>query len=210
MEEIIGGEVIINGLGTPFDRYDLVNVSNRTDGLSPCNNNIVPQGCLVGNFGHSIGFPRYVIVGPNRVHSIIHHQHIPTRMTRLVREKIGPPTGAGMCRSSSHVMHVLVMVFQEVTTDGFEWTTDSGNFVGERLIFGFAGYFEDVTEMQLLFPVGETYIFDLSIFNRLDSISDAVATVEVRRGLVFLTSGLCSLPLHEESCRRYRLVVFPS
>lgn len=81
---------------------------------------------------------------------------------------------------------------QEQTTDGFEWTSDSAAAIDSFLLFGFAGFFEDVTEMQLQFPVGDTYKFDLSISNDLDGTGEPFATVPVRRGLS--RQAACILP----------------
>ncbi|CAM9933566.1 unnamed protein product [Pylaiella littoralis] len=68
-------------------------------------------------------------------------------------------------------------LWNEPTTDGFEWTSDSAEAIGLTLSFGFAGYFEDVTEMQMKFPVGDTYKFDLSIYNDLDGTGEPYVTI---------------------------------
>lgn len=57
---------------------------------------------------------------------------------------------------------------QAVTTDGFEWTSDSDEAIGSTLYLGLAGYFV-VTKIQLQFPEGDTYKFDLSVSSREDS-----------------------------------------
>lgn len=57
---------------------------------------------------------------------------------------------------------VPVALPQELTTDGFEWTSDSDDAVGSTLFFSLAGFFV-VTEIQLKFPAGDTYKFDLSV-----------------------------------------------
>lgn len=74
-----------------------------------------------------------------------------------------------------------MIVLQEPTTTGFEWTSDSAEAIGLTLGFSFAGYFEDVTEMQLQFPVGDTYKFDLSISNSLDGTGEPYVIIPVRR-----------------------------
>eukprot|EP00903_Cladosiphon_okamuranus_P018636 g17153.t1 len=50
----------------------------------------------------------------------------------------------------------------ERTTDGFEWTSDSNDAIGSTLFFSLAGFYT-VTEIQLKFPVGDTFKFDLSV-----------------------------------------------
>lgn len=72
---------------------------------------------------------------------------------------------------------------QELMSDGFEWTSDSDEAIGLTLYFGLAGYFT-VTEMHLLFPVGDTYKFDLTLYNSLDGTGEPYATVAVRVGWV--------------------------
>lgn len=66
------------------------------------------------------------------------------------------------------LMDPLIVLPQEVTTDGFEWTSDSDDAIGSTVFFSFAGYFV-VTEIQLQFPVGDTYKFDLSVSGGGDS-----------------------------------------
>eukprot|EP00752_Nemacystus_decipiens_P014960 g13319.t1 len=56
----------------------------------------------------------------------------------------------------------------ELTTDGFEWTSDSDDAIGSTLFFSLAGFFV-VTEIQLMFPAGDTYKFDLSVGGGDDS-----------------------------------------
>ncbi|CAN0133967.1 unnamed protein product [Scytosiphon promiscuus] len=59
----------------------------------------------------------------------------------------------------------------EVTTDGFEWTSDSDEAIDLTLSFVLAGYFT-VTEMQLKFPVGDTYKFELWVYNEMDDTDE--------------------------------------
>jgi len=53
---------------------------------------------------------------------------------------------------------------QEVTTDSFEWTSDSEEAWDRTLIFSLSTY-SSLTAVELQFPVGETYIFDLELFD---------------------------------------------
>ncbi|CAM9195943.1 unnamed protein product, partial [Hapterophycus canaliculatus] len=66
--------------------------------------------------------------------------------------------------------------WNEPTTDGFEWTSDSDEAFDRTLYFSFAGYFT-VTEMQLKFPVGDTYKFELWIYNELDGTGEPYVIV---------------------------------
>lgn len=56
------------------------------------------------------------------------------------------------------------------------------------MYFGLAGFFT-VTEMQLLFPVGDTFKFDLTIYNSLDGTGEPYVTIMVR-GCAASRSGL--------------------
>ena len=68
---------------------------------------------------------------------------------------------------------------QRPATPGFAWTSGSMESIGDALSFELSGYFA-VTEVQLQFPVGDTYQFDLALFNSLDGTDEAYATVTVR------------------------------
>ncbi|CAM9225071.1 unnamed protein product [Ectocarpus fasciculatus] len=65
----------------------------------------------------------------------------------------------------------------EPTTDGFEWISDSEEAIDETLWLYLAGYFT-VTELQLLFPEGDTYMFDLTLHNKLDDTSATITGLE--------------------------------
>ena len=82
---------------------------------------------------------------------------------------------------------------QELTTDGFEWTSDSDDAIGSTLSFGLAGFFE-VTEIQLLFPAGDTYKFDLSVSGGDDSTLITVRERDMREAEIaaFLHVRRCS------------------
>lgn len=83
---------------------------------------------------------------------------------------------------------LLTLMPQEPTGSGFEWSSDSDEAIGRTLYFGLAGYFT-VTEMQLLFPVGDTYKFNLSIYNSLDGTGEPYVVAMVRP--VFVGVYLC-------------------
>ena len=82
---------------------------------------------------------------------------------------------------------------QEVTTDGFEWTSDSDDAIGSALSFGLAGFFQ-VTEIKLLFPAGDTYKFDLSVSGGDDSTLITVREIYMRESEIaaFLHGRRCS------------------
>eukprot|EP00752_Nemacystus_decipiens_P014961 g13320.t1 len=67
-------------------------------------------------------------------------------------------------------------LWNERTSSGFEWSSDSDEAIGRTLYFSLAGFFT-VTEMQLMFPVGDTYKFDLTIYNSLDGTDEPYVTV---------------------------------
>ncbi|CAM9126140.1 unnamed protein product [Scytosiphon promiscuus] len=54
--------------------------------------------------------------------------------------------------------------------------SDSDEAIDDTLFFNFAGYFT-VTEMQLEFPVGDTYKFEVSFYSDIDDIDGAYATI---------------------------------
>ncbi|CAM9430682.1 unnamed protein product, partial [Ectocarpus sp. 13 AM-2016] len=67
-------------------------------------------------------------------------------------------------------------LWNEPTTDGFEWSSDSDEAIDRTLTLTLAGYYT-VTELQLMFPEGDTYKFDLALFNKLDGTREAYVTI---------------------------------
>ncbi|CAM9160433.1 unnamed protein product [Ectocarpus sp. 4 AP-2014] len=67
-------------------------------------------------------------------------------------------------------------LWNEPTTDGFEWSSDSNEAIDRSLTLFLAGYYT-VTELQLMFPEGDTYQFDLTLFNKLDGTGEAYTTI---------------------------------
>ncbi len=67
---------------------------------------------------------------------------------------------------------------QQPVLPGFAWTSESDEMIGQTLLFELVGYWT-VTEAQLQFPVGDTYKFDIELFNGLDGTGEAYITIEV-------------------------------
>eukprot|EP00903_Cladosiphon_okamuranus_P020463 g18782.t1 len=67
-------------------------------------------------------------------------------------------------------------LWNEPTSSGFEWSSDSDEAIGRTLYLGLAGFFT-VSEMHLMFPVGDTYKFDLQIYSGLADDDDDTVTV---------------------------------
>ncbi|CAN0303751.1 unnamed protein product, partial [Ectocarpus sp. 12 AP-2014] len=67
-------------------------------------------------------------------------------------------------------------LWNEPTTDGFEWSSDSDEAIDRTLTLSLAGYYT-VTVLQLMFPEGDTYKFDLALFNELDGTREAYVTI---------------------------------
>ena len=80
---------------------------------------------------------------------------------------------------SPYVRTCALLVPQRLPLPGRAWTSETDETIGDTLSFGLAGYFT-VTEMQLRFPVGDTYKFDLALFNGLDGTGEAYVTISVR------------------------------
>lgn len=51
-----------------------------------------------------------------------------------------------------------------MTTDSFEWTSDSEEAWDDTLTFSLSTY-SALTAVELQFPVGETYLFDLELYD---------------------------------------------
>lgn len=68
---------------------------------------------------------------------------------------------------------------QRPSISGFAWISGSEEAIGRTLSFSLAGYFM-VTELQLKFPAGDTYQYDIGIFNDLDGTGEAYVTTTVR------------------------------
>lgn len=51
-----------------------------------------------------------------------------------------------------------------MTTDRFEWTSDSEEAWDRTLTFSLSTY-SSLTAVELQFPAGETYIFDLELYD---------------------------------------------
>ena len=64
------------------------------------------------------------------------------------------------------------------TTDGFEWWSNTDEVLDEVLAFNL-GILATVTRLELQFPLGETYMFDLQLFNGLVD-RQPFATITVR------------------------------
>lgn len=68
---------------------------------------------------------------------------------------------------------------QEPTTDGFEWSSDSDEAIDRTLYFELGAYaLVDAVEMK--FPVGDTYKFDLYITDNED-YDEPIKTIEARK-----------------------------
>ena len=89
---------------------------------------------------------------------------------------------------SPYVRTCALLVPQRLPLPGLAWTSETDETIGDTLSFGLAGYFT-VTEMQLRFPVGDTYKFDLALFNGLDGTGEAYVTISVRFSHVFFCSS---------------------
>lgn len=57
-----------------------------------------------------------------------------------------------------------MFTLQEPATDGFEWGSDSNDAIDLLLYFALSSY-ATVTAIELQFPVGDTYKFDLELGN---------------------------------------------
>lgn len=68
---------------------------------------------------------------------------------------------------------------QPATTDAFEWGSDSDEALDRWLTFTLNSY-ATVTAVEMQFPVGDTYLFDLEIYNHEDG--QPFTTISVRRG----------------------------
>lgn len=84
------------------------------------------------------------------------------------------------------MVYLYVALLQEPTTDGFEFTTDSNDATGGTIFFDLAGFFV-VTEVQLQFPVGDTYKFDLSVSSR-----ESTTLITVRENIIAMSRPLVS------------------
>lgn len=72
---------------------------------------------------------------------------------------------------------MLVVVLQEPTTDGFEWSSDSDEAIDRTLTFELASY-AMVDAVEIKFPAGNVYVFDLVLYD--DKIrGEAVMTIPV-------------------------------
>lgn len=62
--------------------------------------------------------------------------------------------------TTSVVGIVVALSAQEPTTDGFEWSSDSDEAIDRTLFFELASY-AVVDAVEIKFPAGDTYKFDL-------------------------------------------------
>lgn len=76
---------------------------------------------------------------------------------------------------------------QPIMTDSFEWTSDSDEALGRTLTFSLSSY-TTLTAVEILFPEGDTYSFDLWLYDdqvsklssEPTSSSEPHTTIEVR------------------------------
>lgn len=73
-----------------------------------------------------------------------------------------------------------------MASEGFEWTSDSNEAL-DRSLSLILSYYSAVTTIDIEFPVGDTYKFDLNIFNGVDGEPSATIEVSVR------VNVLCSM-----------------
>lgn len=60
--------------------------------------------------------------------------------------------------------HLLTIDFQPITSDRFEWSSDSDEALGRKLTFSLSSY-ASLTAMEFVFPEGDTYSFDLHLYD---------------------------------------------
>lgn len=69
------------------------------------------------------------------------------------------------------------MSLQPATTDKFEWQSDSDEALGRSLSFSLNSY-ATVTAMEIMFPVGDSYNFEINFFYyNGDGEPDLIVTV---------------------------------
>lgn len=84
------------------------------------------------------------------------------------------------------VISYALMVLQGVTNDAFEWISDSEEAAGNQLAFYFSSY-SLVPTVQLKFPVGDTYIFDIERYESY--YGQPTTTVQVRIHFVWMVQS---------------------
>ena len=62
---------------------------------------------------------------------------------------------------------------------GFEWSSESDDALDEELVFKLS-YWASLTSADLLFPEGETYLFELDLYTNADGGDDPFMTITVR------------------------------
>ena len=66
-----------------------------------------------------------------------------------------------------------------VRLQGFEWWSESDDALDEELVFELS-YWASLTSADLLFPAGDTYLFELDLYTDADDGNDPFMTLTVR------------------------------
>ena len=66
-----------------------------------------------------------------------------------------------------------------MTTDAFEWWSESDDALDEELVFELSTWVL-LTAVELQFPTGDTYLFELELYTEADSGNDPFTTLTVR------------------------------